>query len=37
MHKYYNYLQSIVKQKIFTKVIKNAKQAGFGLRVLDSM
>jgi hypothetical protein len=24
-HKHYNYLQSILKQKLFTKVVKNAK------------
>jgi hypothetical protein len=25
MHKHHNYLHSILKQKVFTKVIKNAK------------
>ncbi len=32
-HKYYNFLQLVLKQKLFTKVIKNAEQAGLGLRV----
>jgi hypothetical protein len=34
-HKYYNFLQLILKQKLFTIVIKNAEQAGLGLRVPD--
>ncbi len=28
LHKHYNYLQSILEQKLFTKDIENAKQRG---------
>ncbi len=28
IHKHYNYLHSILKQKLFTGVIKNANQTG---------
>ncbi len=31
MRKHYNYLQSILNQKVFTKDIKNAEQRGLGL------
>ncbi len=30
MHKNYNYLQSVLKQKVFAKVIKNAKLSDLG-------
>jgi hypothetical protein len=30
-HQHYNYLQSILNQKLFTKDIKNAEQQGLGL------
>ncbi len=33
IHKHYNYLQSIIKQKLFTKVIKNAKMEGLGREI----
>jgi hypothetical protein len=35
MHKHYNNLQRILKQNLFTKVIKNAEQQGLGSEVLD--
>ncbi len=34
-HKYYNCLWWILKQKLFTKVIKNAEQQGLDSGVLD--
>jgi hypothetical protein len=30
MHKHYNYLQLILKQKVFTKSIENAELKGLG-------
>ncbi len=35
-HKHYNYLQRILKQKVFTKVIKNAKFEGLGAETYRS-
>jgi len=34
MYKHYHYLQSILKQKLFTIVIKNAKLRGLGWKIL---
>jgi hypothetical protein len=36
MHKQYNYLQSILKQKLLTKNIRKAEQHGLGFRNLRS-
>ncbi len=32
-HKLYDYLQSILKQKLFTKVSKNSKHKGLGREI----
>jgi hypothetical protein len=33
--KYYNFLQSVLKQKLFTKVNENTKQQSLGLKILN--
>jgi hypothetical protein len=36
-HNYYNFLHSILKENVSTKIIKNAKQQGSGCEFLSSI
>ncbi len=36
MHKHYNYLQSLLRHKLLTKVINNAKLEGLELNDLET-